>query len=533
MKRQFLTGLLILVALASIAQSYPTGGTIGSLTITSGQTLSIGAGYTLNVSGALIVNGGISATNATINLTGTGSIAYNGANPATLGTLKTSGSNNTISGSNLDDLDISVLEVNVTGTTSVNASARITGGVKLNAGTLAGSGDLFLDDAVVNYLGGTINLPISISWSFSNYGTFCDNDWHNIGSPYTATTRVNTATAANQLQWWEGTGPGSQGLFTWNEPTSSWQYATALTKGVGATAYSHSNCSTQGYPFANKVTATFPTGSTNEFSFPALTRNASDPDLKGWNLLANPYPSYLDWKIASASGWTRAFVTSFAIYDPTNDSYAYSSANGTTMSAGFNSTIKPFQGFFVKTSFNNYSMKVNRAAIIDETGAGNPFSQPSSQKIIKITASGGTNPALVFADGSFDNAPGQSDAEAFPNDTKVKAVTGVEFSCPEPFSERYILNAVDPCEGDGSVMINEQEYPAVSMPVFVDVASATFKIEHSINQDDYLVYFVPDGAQWNPSTQAIIKNTTIQVSDGQQFGNWLLVGCLVIACPAQ
>ncbi len=66
----------------------------------------------------------------------------------------------------------------------------------------------------------------------------------------------------------------------------------------------------------------------------------------GWNLLANPYPSVLDWD-SFANGLSGEIASAYHIWDHENNNYAvYSPGSGTL---GATRYIAPLQGFFVQT----------------------------------------------------------------------------------------------------------------------------------------------------------------------------------------
>jgi hypothetical protein len=67
----------------------------------------------------------------------------------------------------------------------------------------------------------------------------------------------------------------------------------------------------------------------------------------GWNLVANPYPSNIDWN--SASGWTKSNVSG-TIYIWNADFNQFATWNGTTGTNGGTRYIASSQGFYVQTT---------------------------------------------------------------------------------------------------------------------------------------------------------------------------------------
>lgn len=81
----------------------------------------------------------------------------------------------------------------------------------------------------------------------------------------------------------------------------------------------------------------------------------------GYNLVANPYPSSIDWK--AASGWTRTDLGEFESYnvwiynddDDFNNFGAYNSSSGEEIGInGMSRHIPPFQAFYVKAATAGY-----------------------------------------------------------------------------------------------------------------------------------------------------------------------------------
>ncbi len=68
----------------------------------------------------------------------------------------------------------------------------------------------------------------------------------------------------------------------------------------------------------------------------------------GWNLVANPYPSSLDWTVVDDDIASDNLNLGYSVWDDENTVYAtYLSGTGTS---GANQYIAPYQGFYVQTS---------------------------------------------------------------------------------------------------------------------------------------------------------------------------------------
>jgi len=148
-------------------------------------------------------------------------------------------------------------------------------------------------------------------------------------------------------------------LYIWNEPTNCWIYKLDITSPVNwNTVHSGANF-VPGRGYLYSVQATNPTngfaGNLNNGSQSfGLTFSSSDVNLKGFNLVGNPYPSSIDWQ--ATSGWTRSSLVSSGggydmwIWNPAANNYGvFNSATG----IGTNSVtryISPMQGYFVQAA---------------------------------------------------------------------------------------------------------------------------------------------------------------------------------------
>lgn len=80
---------------------------------------------------------------------------------------------------------------------------------------------------------------------------------------------------------------------------------------------------------------------------------------QSWNLMANPYPSYLNWNLLKKTNLSPTLYlwgNTISIGAPvTNTAHlrTYNSANGIGAPAGTKPYIAPMQGFFVKAVYSN------------------------------------------------------------------------------------------------------------------------------------------------------------------------------------
>jgi hypothetical protein len=178
--------------------------------------------------------------------------------------------------------------------------------------------------------------------------------WHFLSSPMAAQSISGSWLPS-------GTYGNSTGydLYLWNEPNNCWIYKLNTNSAINwSTVHPGANF-TVGRGYLYSVQATTPTkefiGNLNNDALNyGLTIGSADVNLKGFNLVGNPYPSSVDWQ--AASGWTRSDLLPSGggydmwIWNPAAGNYGvYNSSTG----IGTNSVtryISPMQGFFVRAS---------------------------------------------------------------------------------------------------------------------------------------------------------------------------------------
>jgi hypothetical protein len=142
------------------------------------------------------------------------------------------------------------------------------------------------------------------------------------------------------------------------------------------------------------------------FALP-ITYTANAGNLNdGYNLVANPFPSAIDWK--SATGWTKVGCCD-AIYSYNRCVNQYSSFVGGIGVNGGASYISPFQGFWVKAHSVTAAITVNRNAIIDNDQGLYKGSDNFGRSVLKfkINAYGYTDEsAISFGDTTEANGLG-------------------------------------------------------------------------------------------------------------------------------
>ena len=312
----------------------------GSLTLSSGKLI-IGAN-TLTLAGTVASMNetnclvGSSTSNLTVNGTGTlGTLYFDQTTPGTTNYLNTFNLNRTSSGTmNLaNNLQLASLTI-TNGEFIQNSSQQLTvNGVLTNNGILTlNSGATFMQGSSSPPAGsGTYNVKQTITGAGTSTPT--GRFWY-VGSPVSgATSAVYDAAGSNILKYYD-------------EPNNTWQEipdnnaALAVGKGYFVQAT------------AGTTELNFTGGTINNGSYTLdVTRNTSNNAFRGYNLLTNPYPSYLDWDNVTRSnvGTTMWYRVANSVGTMVFDTYNAPAGTGTNNNGAGAVTkhIAPMQSFWV------------------------------------------------------------------------------------------------------------------------------------------------------------------------------------------
>ena len=257
-------------------------------------------------------------------------------------------------------------------------TAEITEGVQVDSLNIANSAVTRVNPAACLILGNGIanNGSLLMEASVSGYGQyngpattltfqqFIDNEgWHLISSPFSDTDfddisfendngRINHPLGGVSLDscnycnlWWydpstdnsTDIGFGSSNAFgTWRTSTDGTESFTA-TKGWNLHLDASSNFDTA--PWTISIS-----GTTNDADIDQTVNENNG----GWNLVANPYSTSLDWDTVDDNLSVNGIAAGYHIWDESNANFAtYASGVGTL---GATNNIAPFQAYYVQTS---------------------------------------------------------------------------------------------------------------------------------------------------------------------------------------
>jgi len=191
--------------------------------------------------------------------------------------------------------------------------------------SLLNNGSLIADSCIVQHF-----IPVNVS-----------DEFHQLASPVT-NQRIDASF-----------NPQIQSFYGWNEFNGNWIAA----EDSGFLLLNTSMLFTPGRGYA----VTYPLTSTKTFSG-MLNNSAINTALTvtpgtfaGWNLIANPYPSAINWNTASAfsrSMLVNTGVNEYAywVWNPTTGNYGSFISNGISGTNGVSNFIAPMQGFWVKAA---------------------------------------------------------------------------------------------------------------------------------------------------------------------------------------
>jgi hypothetical protein len=391
-----------------IAQSQ----TIGDFSMTSG-TLKVDAGQTFTITGTYNVSGGTINNQGTIVLQGSSAQSFPGSstviNNGTTGLMTNLTINNT-AGVNFDNsFTIGTLTINAGKLLSVNAGKQLTVSSSLtNNGTLtlhSSSSDGTATILTPDPISGTGTYKVEQFLSSVTTGATGRN-WY-VSSPVSAATSSTITTTTGNT------------LVSYNESTGTWDDApTTLVTWKGYIAVSPNGDHTITFTGGtlNNGTVKTPT------STAGLTWSASG---NGFNLVGNPYASYLNWSSViksdvSSSIWYRSKSTGSYLFQTYNVA-----GNGVGVNGGTN-LIPPMQSFWVRVNSGQTTGSLEFGNTMrshqDQTVASNRLKTPKtvSQKLLRLEVSNGinTDEAVIYfnpnASNGYDayDSPKMSNADA-------------------------------------------------------------------------------------------------------------------------
>ncbi|MEI6682307.1 MAG: hypothetical protein WCO44_06750 [Bacteroidota bacterium] len=356
------------------------------------------ANVTLN--GSLTLLNTLAATAGSLDaFTNSPTLIYSGSTPQAIGSnliLNNKAYNLTIDNANGVTLNTRFL---VTHSLTINSGKKFTVAptVKLDVtGTLTNNGGtagFVLQSGLTgnaSLIHNTSNVPATVQRSM---GTKAEK-WHFISSPVASQSITGSwLPAGNYIN---GTG---YDMYVWDEPTSFWIPRVDTTSTINWTTANPGLNFIVGRGYLYSVENPNPmkqfTGNLNNGAVSYnVTTGGTDPAMKGFNLVGNPYPSSMDWQ--SASGWTRSSLVSSGggydmwIWNPVASNYGVcNSISGSPGTNGVTRFIAPTQGYFVHTAAAGTLTVDNPARVQSDTNWFKNAAQAVSLLSLTVTSEGG------------------------------------------------------------------------------------------------------------------------------------------------
>ena len=256
-------------------------------------------------------------------------------------------------------------------------------------------------------------------------GTFIDNG----GTlSVVGTTTVNQSLQhylSGTLKTWYLTPPvasatptGMSIIKSYDEPTYTWSSSlTTMNAKVGyqvVPALAANNIS-----FAGALN----TGNQNI----SLTSRTGIANKAGFNLIGNPYPSYLDWTLVTANGANTALMRSTTMWYRTKSdagTYNFWTVNGDGVGSpnGANSKIPPMQAFWVRANADGGTLALtndmrSHAPVTDKLLKA-PAAKNTAKTLVRLQVSNGTNTdeAVLYFSANASNGLDGYDAPKMSNE---------------------------------------------------------------------------------------------------------------------
>lgn len=254
------------------------------------------------------------------------------------------------------------------------------------------------------------NVPATVK----RYITGNPEAWHFLSSPVTAQSISGNWLPSGSY----GNGTGYD-LYVWHEPTSCWIYKLDLASAINWNTVHPGSQFVAGRAYLYSLQEANPTKEfagnlNNSIVNYGITANSINSNLKGFNLIGNPYPSSIDWQ--ASSGWSRNNLIingggyDMWIWNETAGNYGV--CNSSSGSVGTNNVtryIAPMQGFFVQASTTSGSISMDNQVRVHNEASNWFKNYKNNQKYLgAIVQSESDNcydeARLVFADSNQHGA---------------------------------------------------------------------------------------------------------------------------------
>ena len=339
-----------------------SGRNYGSLTLTrtAGTAVySSSGGSALTIKGNFTINSGVTYTST---MTGAMNVSGNFTNNGTALTIPLGQAVN-LNGSSIQNL-YGPSSITLSGAVAITNAAGVV--INSNAGVTVGGTltNSIGNSGLIIKSGGSLKESSGVAATVERDIT--GSEWHLISSP------VAGATAEMFLGKYMQTFAEPNTLHTYDDVTIP---ATALIPVKGFALWGDLSGFTA--PFTGPLNTGIQSNNT-------LTRSGTGVDW-GWNLIGNPYPSYIDWL---SSGMLKENVNNATYFHV--DKYTWAAYNGGVGTISATQYIAPGQGFFVQVTdgFSTGSLSMDNTVRVHNAA---PFYKNSVNNLVRLKLSGSDN----------------------------------------------------------------------------------------------------------------------------------------------
>ena len=260
--------------------------------------------------------------------------------------------------------------------------------------------------------------------------------------PKTGWAQLGTSVQGANLSQWQddfatsgytgatGNAGGFISVYTYNEATpglidatGSYVPATNVTNGIPVGKGLWIYLGTAAVNTANITIDVTGQPTLGNFSFNPSYTNSGNPADDGFNMLANPYPSAIDWL---SPNWTKTNVNN-AIYMYQADNGQYASFVGGISTNGGSRFIASSQGFFIQTNGSSPVLNIQETAKTNSNPVLIKEEDPANVLRLKVNGDNVTDEMVIHLNESAtENFDGSYDAKKiFSNDPSNPSISSI------------------------------------------------------------------------------------------------------------
>lgn len=197
----------------------------------------------------------------------------------------------------------------------------------------------------------------------------------------------------------------------------------------------------------------------------ALTNSVTNTSKPGFNLVGNPYPSYLKWADVYAANSSKLSSTSIWYRTKQLNEYVFWTVNGdgvvTPLGVSASSNIPPMQAFWVKTTAGGGTLELTNNMRSHANATGFLLKAPAvdTRTLIRLQVSNGTNTdeAVLYLSDNANNGLDAFDAPKMSNDNASIAEIFTRAG-----NEKLVINAMRTLPRDTEIALGFEAGSATS-----------------------------------------------------------------------